>query len=273
MVIGKSYCSSEDECQGGEQGQERTRFHGATILVGTGSCKSLGTALTIRRAGAGWAAMTFRMLFSILVLAGLCVGAEPINPRWEEAISGIEKREMKTPLADGGILFTGSSSIRLWKSLAEDFPGVELANRGFGGSQISDLIGYFDRVILPGKPRQIVIYSGTNDLNSGEKPEQVLSDFATLSGMIERELPGTKIALISCAPNPARWEQRQDQLRFNAIAVAFCERMGYDFIDVWTPMMGEDGTPSRDIYVDDQLHMNEAGYAMWRKIVGPFLDI
>lgn len=216
--------------------------------------------------------ITLWLAAAVVGVVGGLSAAESPNPKWEEAIGGIEKRELKQPLKEGGILFTGSSSIRLWKSLAEDFPGVELANRGFGGSQLSDLIGYFDRVILPGRPRQIVIYSGTNDLNAGESPEQVLADFATLCGMIERSLPGTKIALIGAAPNPARWEQRETQQRFNAAAAAYCARRGYDFIDVWTPMMGEDGRPSRDIYVADQLHMNAAGYVMWRQIVGPYLD-
>ena len=212
-------------------------------------------------------------LLSVMVaVASGSDAAEPINPKWDEAIQGIEYRETEAPLAEGGILFTGSSSIRLWKTLAEDFPGVDLANRGFGGSQISDLIAYFDRVVLPGKPRQIVIYSGTNDLNGGEPAEQVLADFATLCGMIERDLPGTKIALIGAAPNPARWEQRVEQEMFNTWAAAYCERMGYQFIDVWTPMLGADGMPSRDIYVADRLHMNAAGYVIWREVVGPYLD-
>ncbi len=215
-----------------------------------------------------------RCVFVAVLSLGVAtaVATEPINRHWEDEITGIEHREVDAPLAEGGILFTGSSSIRLWKTLAADFPGVDLANRGFGGSQISDLIGYFDRVIVPGRPRQIVIYSGTNDLDSGESAEHVLADFATLCGMIERALPGTKIALISCAPNPARWEQREEQEKFNTLAAAYCDRMGYDFIDVWTSMLGEDGEPSRDIYVDDKLHMNQDGYVMWRELVGGYLD-
>jgi len=215
-----------------------------------------------------------RIVGAVFLWAGVLAvtATEPVNPHWEEAIAKIEAREAKSPSAEGAILFTGSSSIRLWKTLAEDFADLAVINRGFGGSQISDLIGYFDRVILPGRPRQIVIYSGTNDLNDDESPAQVLADFATLCGMIERALPDTRIALIGAAPNPARWEQREAQTAFNQMAAAYCERMGYDFIDVWTPMLGEDGLPSRDIYVDDQLHMNEAGYAMWREIVDPMLD-
>lgn len=205
------------------------------------------------------------------LLVGALPAAEPLNSQWEEEISRIEQREKMEPLKEGGVLFTGSSSIRRWATLAEDYPGVALTNRGFGGSQISDLVAYFDRVVLPGKPSQIIIYSGTNDVNAGESPEQVLGDFATLCGMIERELPGTKIAFISCAPNPKRWPQQVDYEKMNAIAAAYCDRMGYDFIDVWAPMLGEDGQPSRDIYVEDKLHMNAAGYVMWKAIVAPYL--
>lgn len=197
--------------------------------------------------------------------------AEPVNGYWAAEISGLEQREAAAPVATGGILFTGSSSIRMWKTLAQDFPKLPVINRGFGGSQLSDLIGYFDRVVVPGAPRQIVIYSGTNDLNAGETPEQVLADLAMLCGMIERDLPGTAIAYIGAAPNPSRWAQHAAQEKFNAAAAAFCARNGYAFIDVWTPMLGADGLPSRDIYLGDKLHMNAAGYAMWREIVGPYL--
>ena len=210
-------------------------------------------------------------LLLVLLLAGPVFSQEPINPKWEKEISRIEERELASPFKAGGVVFTGSSSIKRWATLARDFPGVNLTNRGFGGSQLSDLIAYFDRVVLPGKPSQIVIYSGTNDVNAGESPEQVLGDFAMLCGMIEREMPDTKIALISAAPNPKRWHLREDYEKLNTIVARYCARMGYEFIDVWTPMMGKDGKPSRDIYVEDQLHMNTAGYVMWRKIVAPYL--
>ncbi|MBT5901035.1 MAG: hypothetical protein HOH58_02885 [Opitutaceae bacterium] len=210
-------------------------------------------------------------LSAALLFTGSVLAQEAINPKWENEISRIEAREMERPFQPGGVVFTGSSSIKRWATLAEDFPTVKLTNRGFGGSQLSDLIAYFDRVVLPGKPSQIVLYSGTNDVNAGESPEQVLGDFATLCGMIERELPNAKIAYISAAPNPKRWHLREAYEHMNVIVAEYCERMGYEFIDVWTPMMGEDGKPSRDIYVEDDLHMNVAGYVMWRRIVAPYL--
>ncbi len=214
-----------------------------------------------------------RSLLSVVASCLLvsAVGAEPANPRWEKPITAIEAREAATPPPAGGILFTGSSSIRMWSSLAEDFPGKPVINRGFGGSQLSDLITYFDRVIMPARPSRIVVYSGTNDISAGEPVEQVFADLATLCGMIRRDLPETTIAVISCAPNPARWNQREKQETFNTLVTAYCARYGHDYIDVWTPMLGEDGTPSRDIYLEDRLHMNAAGYAIWREVVGPYL--
>jgi lysophospholipase L1-like esterase len=210
-------------------------------------------------------------IWVLLVATATGLGAEAIDLKWEAAIAGIEAREQVTPRAGGGIVFTGSSSIRNWKTLAEDFPNFVVENRGFGGSQISDLIAYFDRVVVPGNPKQIVIYSGTNDLNAGESPEQVFGDLATLAGMVRVALPDAKLAFISAAPNPKRWAQREAQEYFNKVVEDYCARYGHDYIDVWTPMMGEDGMPSRNIYGDDQLHMNAAGYVIWKRVVGAYL--
>lgn len=213
-----------------------------------------------------------RVWLSLLLVAwGPGIKAEAINPKWDSEITKIEMREQLNPIASGAIVFTGSSSIRRWATLAEDFPGHVVTNRGFGGSQISDLIAYFDRVVVPGAPKQIVIYSGTNDLNVGETPEHVFGDLATLAGMIRAALPHTKLAFISAAPNPKRWAGREFQERFNKLAADYCARYGHDYIDVWSPMMGADGKPSRAIYVADQLHMNAAGYEIWKRVVEPYL--
>lgn len=216
----------------------------------------------------------FRRLLPLglaVFLAVQAAASEPVNRHWEKDIAAMEQREALAPPPRGGILFTGSSSIRMWTTLAADFPGLPVINRGFGGSELSDLVGYFDRVVKPGAPRMVVIYSGSNDLSNGEAPEQVFADFATLCGLISAALPGTRIAYISVAPNPARWAQREAQRRLNALAAAYCARQGHVFIDVCTPMLGDDGLPSRDIYQPDKLHMNAAGYALWKQVVGPYL--
>lgn len=194
------------------------------------------------------------------------------DPRWAREIAAIGQQERERPVPEKGILFAGSSSIRLWETLGEDFPGRPVYQRGFGGSQLADLIGYFDRVVLPGRPRQIVVYSGTNDLNAGKSPEHVLADLERFSRLVAQKLPGTSIAFIGAAPNPRRWPLREVYQRFNAMTAVFCRQQGHDFIDVWEAMLGQDGLPSRDLYRDDQLHMNAAGYALWRGIVAPRLS-
>ncbi len=199
--------------------------------------------------------------------------ADPrVDARWERDIQAIERREAEAPVPANGILFAGSSSILLWKTLAADFPGQPVYQRGFGGSRVSDLLGYFDRVIKAGHPRQVVIYSGTNDLSSGRSAEHVLGDIDELCRRMKEALPGARIAFIGAAANPRRWSARAEHLRFNAMLRHYCQREGHDFIDVWGPMLGDDGLPSRDYYQDDQLHMNAAGYALWRDIVGPYLQ-
>lgn len=194
------------------------------------------------------------------------------DPRWEREIAAIEQREVERPVPENGILFAGSSSIRLWKTLAADFPGEPVYERGFGGSQLVDLVGYFDRVIVPGRPRRIIVYSGTNDLNAGKSPEHVLGDLDRFCRLMAEKLPGTTLAFIGAAPNPRRWPLRESYQRFNAMVAVYCRQQGHDFIDVWPRMLGTDGLPSRDLYLDDQLHMNAAGYALWREIVAPWLD-
>ena len=194
-----------------------------------------------------------------------------VNDEWEDEIAAIETRESANPPKEGAILFAGSSSIRMWETLTEDFPSKDVINRGFGGSQMSDLVRHFDRIFLPSNPRQVVIFSGGNDLDAGVSPDQVAGNFAAVCEMLAAALPETKIALIGIAPNPDRWSQRNEQQRLIQLTSDDCVQNGHDFIDVWTPMIGEDNLPSRDLYLEDRLHMNAVGYAMWKGIVAPYL--
>lgn len=194
-----------------------------------------------------------------------------VNDEWEDEIAAMEAREKENPPKEGAILFAGSSSIRLWETLADNFPSKDVINRGFGGSQMSDLIRHFDRIFLPNKPRQVVIFSGGNDLDVGVTPEEVAANFAMLCDMLAVALPETRITLIGIAPNPDRWSQRERQLGLIKLTSDYCAQNGHDFIDVWTSMLGDDGLPSRDLYLEDRLHMNAAGYVMWREIVEPYL--
>jgi lysophospholipase L1-like esterase len=160
----------------------------------------------------------------------------------------------------------------LWKTLAEDFPNHRVLNRGFGGSQLSDLAHFADRLVLAYEPRFIVVYSGGNDLNAGKTAEQVFESFRELVGRIRSHQPETPIAYLSIAGNPKRWAQVAEVIRANALIEVFTkqnERLL--FIDVFHPMLGLDGRPKPEIFAADRLHMNPAGYALWKQTVLPYL--
>jgi lysophospholipase L1-like esterase len=219
--------------------------------------------------------MTFLSLvvaFLSLSASALPQHAAPDPARWETAIQEFAAGDAVEPPAKGGIVFAGSSSIRRWTSLAADFPDLPVLNRGFGGSQLPDVITFADRIILPYRPREVVVYCGANDIDAGRTPGQVIADFKRLVALIHESLPGTQVAFISIAPNPARWEQLDRVKAANAGVAAWARTQPLvDYIDVFTHMLGDDGLPKPDIFVDDQLHMNEKGYAIWTEVVGGYL--
>ena len=194
------------------------------------------------------------------------------SEKWEKDIVAFEQTDREQPPEKGAILFIGSSSIRLWKTLAEDFPQHRVLNRGFGGSQIADSVYYADRIVIPYAPRQIVLYAGGNDLNAGTPPEQVIANFKAFVAKVRAKLPEVEIAYISIAPNPARWAQLEKIKLVNGTISAWCqEQPRMKFIAVFPAMLGPDGQPKPDIFLPDRLHMNEAGYVIWKEVVGPFL--
>jgi len=192
--------------------------------------------------------------------------------RWDEEIRAFETADASARPPDGGIVFTGSSSIRLWTSLAADFPGMPVVNRGFGGSQLREVTAYVGRIVTPYRPRQVIVYCGGNDINAGRPASEVLADFQALVRAIHAGTPTARIAYISVAPNPARWPQIATVKAANqAIKDWTTTDPRLTFIDVYPAMLGPDGQPKPDIFVADRLHMNAKGYAIWRAIVGPHL--
>ncbi|MEY4385074.1 MAG: hypothetical protein RLY20_357 [Verrucomicrobiota bacterium] len=190
---------------------------------------------------------------------------------WEKEIRGLEAAD-KTNLPPAGcIVFVGSSSIRLWKTLAQDFPAQPVVNHGFGGSQLADSVNFAERIIIRNQPRQVVIYAGGNDIAAGKDADIVFGDFVALVTKIRPALPHVRISFIASAPNPFRWAQVEKVKRLNSLAEEYCRKHGMDFIDVFPLMLGPDGQPKPDIFVSDRLHMNAKGYAIWREAVGPYL--
>lgn len=197
--------------------------------------------------------------------------AEHNSARWEKDIAAFEASDRTNPPPQGCILFVGSSSIRLWRTLAQDYPDLPVVNRGFGGSQLADSWYYADRIIFPYRPKQVIIYAGTNDLAAKKKPELVFGDFVALVERLRRELPKARIGFIAAAPTHARWGIIEQFKEFNSLVKAYCQRHNVDYIDVYPVMLGPDGKPKNDIFVKDGLHLNANGYAIWREAVAPYL--
>ncbi len=203
----------------------------------------------------------------ILAAAGVAAfAADDKSPseRWEGAVKSFAAADRKNPPPQNAILFIGSSSVARWKSLARDFPEYQVINRGFGGSQIADAVYYADRIVIPYRPRMIVLRSGNNDINAGKSPEQVFEDFKGFVAKVRAKLPGTRIVFISINPCPLRWANFSKESNANQLIRAYCTpARNLDYVDIVPGMLGPDGKPRPELYVSDRLHPNADGYKIW----------
>ncbi|MGI9455519.1 MAG: SGNH/GDSL hydrolase family protein [Aeoliella sp.] len=193
---------------------------------------------------------------------------------WQKEMAQFEHADAESPAEPGGIVFVGSSSIRLW-DLAESFPAIEPTplNRGFGGSHLEGSIRHAELLILRHKPRLVIVYAGDNDIAAGKDADRVLADYQKLVQIIHAELPDTSIAYIAIKPSIARWHLADTMRPANEKIAAECEDNDrLLFVDIWTPMLGEEGQPRPELFVDDGLHLNDTGYDLWAELVGPLLE-
>lgn len=219
------------------------------------------------------------LLVAVLFFAGCASSQERVElpplattNKWAKELLAFEAQDATNPPPKRPIVFTGSSSIRMWTNLVQDFPNLGVMNRGFGGSQLSDVNEHFERLVLQYNPRQVVIYCGGNDINAGKSVEQVTADFEKFLGRVERQLPRTRVSYIAVALNPARWAQRDKVMAVNQrIREMTANRKNAEFIDIVPAMLQPDGTPKPDIFLPDRLHMNRNGYELWKPIVGAHL--
>ena len=210
---------------------------------------------------------TFTLL--ALLLAPLALAAPE---KWTAAIDKFTQADATNPPARGGVVFVGSSSIVKWTSLAKDFPGVPLLNRGFGGSELADSVFYADRIVTPYAPRVVVLYAGDNDLNAGKSPEAVFAAFKAFVAKVHAALPKTKIVYIAIKPSPSRWKLNDKIVATNTLIAAECAKdKRLAFADVYRPMLDAKGEPRPELFVKDMLHMNPDGYAVWKPVVAPLL--
>ena len=209
--------------------------------------------------------------FAAIPFLILCTFSAGEESRWEKTIQAFERRDVENPPPKGEILFIGSSSIRLWKT-SEDFPEFTIINRGFGGSQTADSVEFANRIAIPYAPRLVVLYAGDNDISSGKSPEQVLEDTKTFFAVLHEALPDTRIVYVAIKPSLARWRLVEKMRAANALIRAHCETDArLEFVDIDTPMLGDDGKPREELFIQDGLHLSREGYDLWNSIIRPYL--
>ena len=218
-----------------------------------------------------------KRLFIFILIGCLATWMQAAEPspdfaRWEKEIAAIEQRDAEQKPAAGTTVFVGSSSIRLW-DLKQSFPDLATVNHGFGGSTIADSVHFVDRLVLKLAPKTIVFYAGDNDLANGLSPEQLQADFAQFVKAVREKLPESKIIYIPIKPSPSRWKLYDKQKQANALIRATIAKDGRRsvYLDIVTPMLGDDGQPRPELFQEDQLHLNAAGYAIWNKLLLPEL--
>ncbi len=193
-------------------------------------------------------------------------------PPFEDEILRFEAADKVKMPPEGAVLFVGSSSIRMWSSLAKDFPEYTTINRGFGGSAISDSVRNVDRIVTPYKPKAIVFFAGTNDLASGKSPETVAADYRTFVERVREKLPTVPIAFIAITPAPSRWGNVKNVRKANALVADYVKATpGLWYVDTYPRMVNAIGGPRVELFGPDNLHMVAPGYAIWKEEVGKTL--
>ncbi|GAA4328618.1 SGNH/GDSL hydrolase family protein [Pigmentiphaga soli] len=197
----------------------------------------------------------------------------PADDRWAASIAEFAQADAAHAPTPGGVLFVGSSSIRLWTDLETEFQALPVViKRGFGGSRMLDCTAYLKKIVTPYKPRLVLVYAGDNDLAEGRSPEDVLRSFRGFVEGVRAELPDTRIGYISIKPSPLR-EALLPQIRAtNALIEAYAETVhNLDFIDVFGPMLDARGLPRPELFREDRLHLNADGYALWKRVISAHL--
>ena len=209
--------------------------------------------------------------FYLLLLVAHQAGAQ--TPPFEAEIRAFETTDQTTPPPAHPILFTGSSSIRFWTSVQADFPDKVVLNRGFGGSELSDVLRYADRVIVRYQPRQIVLYAGENDIATGKQTaKQTYERFVALFRYVRQKLPNVFFTYISIKPSPSRRQYFSEVDEANRLISNFLSReRETSFVDIRPVMLQPNGQPIGSLFKSDSLHMTEKGYERWTKVLKPYL--
>ena len=183
--------------------------------------------------------------------------------RWEKEVAAMEAADRTNSPLKGGTVFIGSSTVRLWKSLPQDLPGLQPINRGFGGTDIEDATHFAERIIFPYLPKSVFLRAGGNDLWNGKSPDEVFVHFREFVETIQTRFPRTEVTFISLSPSLARWSQAPREKKLNELISAYIRgKSRLSYIETYDVPLGKDGKPRPELFVSDKLHFSEAGYKL-----------
>jgi len=207
-----------------------------------------------------------------MLAAGARAQSPELAAKFEQKVVEYEAADRVTPPPRDAILFAGDSQFYRWKTIHEDLPGYTLINRGIDSFQFRDLIHYVDRLVIPYAPRLIVLHVGGNDVHNGRTPAQVLEDFGTFVRRVRAKLPAVPIVYSSITPGPGRWDEAPERRETNRVLREYiATQPGLKFVGLWDAMLTPEGKPRDDLWVEDRVHPNHAGYLVRVRLTRPFL--
>ncbi|MGC1240823.1 MAG: SGNH/GDSL hydrolase family protein [Chryseosolibacter sp.] len=211
------------------------------------------------------------ILIALFVCIPLVLSAQN-RPFYSEIRSFQSKDSLQAP-PDKAIVFVGSSSFKMWKNMEQSFPDHTVINRGFGGSSLPHVIEYADEIVIPYKPKQVVVYCGENDFMSDTVTSEIVADrFKHLFKILRKDLPRAEILFVSMKPSPSRQHLMPKIAAANASIKRFLEKQrNATYVNIWDAMLDNNGAPRKELFLNDMLHMNESGYAIWQKALEPHL--
>lgn len=215
-----------------------------------------------------------KICYSVLFIACMLLSGQLMAQPYADEIATFKKQDSIAFPPKHAILFVGSSSFRKWTDVQQYFPAYTIINRGFGGSSLPDMIRYANDIIYPYEPKQIIIYCGENDIAAADTvtAQMVLARFTQLFEDIRLHLPKVPVVYISIKPSPSRWRLRNTMMEANRLIKKYLRKKRKTrFVSVWDAMLDESGEPKKDIFIEDNLHMNAQGYAIWQRIIEPYL--
>lgn len=209
-----------------------------------------------------------------VLAAGAAEQKAPVGvSKWEKEIAAFERADATNPPPQGAILFIGSSTIRMWRSLKQDFPRRAVINRGFGGSQIADATAFAPRIVFPYAPKVVYLRAGGNDLWAGKSVDQVFADFQAFVAAVRAKLPEADIVYISLSPCIARLKQAEITKELNAKVADFVRGKPHlRYVETYDLVLGADGKVRPELFIKDMLHFNADGYKLLAERVRADVD-